>query len=63
MYKIIDSLSTLPKLKSLHINLSQEEQVDYIIKHLTQLEYLNGLDVDRDMEEEEEEDESEFAHV
>jgi hypothetical protein len=30
---------------------------------LTQLEYLNGLDVDRDMEEEEEEDESEFAHV
>jgi hypothetical protein len=32
--------------------------VDYIIKQLPDLDFLNGLEVDRDMEEEEEEEEA-----
>ena len=47
----------MPGLTSLKINLNKEEQVDYIIKNLPDLEHLNGLEVDRDMEEEEEEEE------
>lgn len=35
-------------LKNLYINLSQEEQVDYILKKMPNLAYLNGLPVDRD---------------
>jgi hypothetical protein len=55
----IDWVATLPRLKALFINLNEEDQVDYIMKQLPDLEYLNGLMVERDEEEEEEEDETE----
>ena len=61
IYQVINCLTTLPNLVSLYINLDEEEQVDYIMKHLPRLEKLNGLDVDRD-EGEEEEEESEEEH-
>ena len=35
-------------LKILHINLHEEEQVDYLLRCLANLEYLNGLAVERD---------------
>lgn len=64
MFRTIDSLTTLPNLRSLHINLGTEEQVDYIMKHLPQLELLNGLDVEHSLaEEEEEEDEEPLIHA
>lgn len=54
-YHAVDCLSSLPRLLSLNINLSEEEQVDYIMKTLPNLQFLNGLEVERDDEEEEEE--------
>lgn len=42
------SLATLPSLKSLYINLFEEEQVDLIMRYLPDLEFLNGLPVDRE---------------
>lgn len=59
IYKVIDCLTTIPNLLSLYINLDEEEQVDYIMKHLPRLEKLNGLEVDRDEGEEEEEESEE----
>jgi hypothetical protein len=44
----VDSLQTMPNLKFLHINLHEEEQVDYLLRTLLNLEYLNGLAVERD---------------
>jgi len=41
-------LSTLPNLISLHINLYEEEQVDFVIKNLPNLQYLNGELIDRE---------------
>lgn len=38
----------MPALKVLFINLHEEEQVDYLLRSLTTLEYLNGLAVERD---------------
>ena len=54
----VDSLSTMQQLKVLHINLHEEEQVDYLLRTLTTLEFLNGLAVERDalFNENEEED-------
>ena len=43
----------MPALRSLYINLQEEEQVDMIMRQLQELEYLNGLPVDRDALEEE----------
>lgn len=60
-YEVVDSLSSLPRLGSLSINLNEEEQVDYIMKKLPALEFLNGLEVERDDEEEEEEESEEEA--
>ena len=51
-YKTIDTIVTIPKLRLLNINLNEEDQVDYIMKVLPDLEFLNGLAVDRDDEEE-----------
>mmetsp|Transcript_39819 Transcript_39819/g.29375 ORF Transcript_39819/g.29375 Transcript_39819/m.29375 type:complete len:104 (+) Transcript_39819:287-598(+) len=51
------ALNTLPQLKSLYINLHQEEQVDLIMRTLQDLEFLNGLKVEREILEEEQEDE------
>ena len=41
-------------LKSLYIDLQEEDQVDLIMRLLPDLEYLNGLPVDRDALDEEE---------
>ena len=43
----------MPVLRSLYINLQEEEQVDQIMRLLPELEYLNGLPVDRDALEDE----------
>ena len=53
----VDSLQTMTNLKVLHINLHEEEQVDYLLRSLISLEYLNGLAVERDALFNEEEDE------
>ena len=54
----MDSLQTMGGLKILHINLHEEEQVDYLLRCLQSLEYLNGLAVERDaLFNDEEEDE------
>lgn len=42
------ALSTMPKLNSLHLNLHEESQVDYVIRNLPNLKYLNGETIDRD---------------
>lgn len=44
----VHTLSTLPNLKSLYINLFEEAQVDMIMRILPDLEFLNGLPVDRE---------------
>lgn len=44
----VESIATLPALRSLYINLQTEDQVDLIMRLLPSLEYLNGLPVDRD---------------
>ena len=44
----IGRLATLPALRSLYISLQTEDQVDLIMSALPNLEYLNGLAVDRD---------------
>ena len=44
----VHSLSTLPCLKSLYVNLFEEAQVDLIMRILPELEFLNGLAVDRE---------------
>ena len=44
-----NSLKTMgPQLKSLSINLYQEDQVDYVLRNLEHIEKLNGLTVERD---------------
>lgn len=50
---VVDALKSMPDLRSLHINLHVEDQVDLVIKQLPNLRQLNGLPVDRDMIEEE----------
>ena len=52
----VQSISTLPALRSLYINLQTEDQVDMIMRILPGLEYLNGLPVDRDALDDEEQD-------
>ena len=42
------ALATLPNLKSLYVNLFEEAQVDLIMRVLPELEFLNGLPVDRE---------------
>ena len=48
LYGVVDILSTFPGLRTLFINLSQESEVGYVLKMLTNLEYLNGQKVDRE---------------
>ena len=45
---VADVLAGCPQLKSLFIALSVEEEVDYVLKKLPRLEYLNGLAIDRE---------------
>jgi len=47
VFQVVDSLCKCPSLRSLFINLSKEEQVDYVLQKLPLLEFLNGLAVDR----------------
>ena len=54
----IEAISTLPVLRSLYINLKTEDQVDHIMRLLPNLEYLNGLPVDRDALEDDENDQA-----
>ena len=46
----------MPVLNSLHINLHQEEEVDFLLRNLPVLQMLNGLVVERDAIFSEEED-------
>ena len=46
--KSVKAVATVPQLRSLYINLESEDQVDMIMRHLPNLEYLNGLPVERD---------------
>ena len=48
----IKALSVLPNLRSLYVNLEDEPQVDIIMKTLEELEFLNGLPVEREYLEE-----------
>jgi hypothetical protein len=59
-YQAVDCLSSLPALLSLNINLNEEEQVDYIMKCLPELQILNDLQVERDSEDEESEEDDEI---
>lgn len=52
------ALSTMPSLSHLHLNLHEEQQVDFVIKTLPNLLVLNGEDIDR----EELQNESESEH-
>jgi len=45
---VVTSLTTMPQLKSLYITLNEEDQVDLIMRWLPDLEFLNGLPVERD---------------
>jgi len=59
----VDSLARMPSLRKLRINLHEEEQVDYLLRNLEQLEELNGLAVERDAlfnDEEEENQQQEY---
>ena len=44
----VDALKCLPNLKKLDINLHEEDQVDYLLRNMPNLEVLNGLVVERD---------------
>ena len=46
--KLVDVLASVPSLDSLHLNLHEEDQVDLIIRALPQLQFLNGLKIDRE---------------
>jgi hypothetical protein len=52
-----------PSLVNISINLFEEDQVDYLLRNLDYLEFLNGLKVEREAlfnEEEESEEEEEY---
>ncbi len=46
--EVIISLTTIPLLNSIHINLHEEEQVDFIFRTMPNLQYLNDNEVERD---------------
>ena len=48
LQKAVESLSTMPQLESLQINLHLEEEVDFLLRSLPRLQILNGLAVERD---------------
>ena len=37
----------MPNIKSLYINLLEESQVNLVMKHIQQLEFLNGLPIEK----------------
>ena len=54
------ALKTIPQLKSVYLNLYQEDQVDFIMRTLDKLDFLNGLRVERDILNDDEDDESSY---
>ena len=50
----------MPKLKHLHISLSVEEDVSFIMEKLTSLESLNGIQVETRSDDDEESPETPF---
>ena len=44
----VESLLTMPALRTLQINLLLEDEVDYLLRQLPSLQYLNGIVVERD---------------
>jgi Ca2+-binding EF-hand superfamily protein len=46
--QVILALTTMPSLRSLHINLHEEEQVDFIFRNMPNLEMLNDTEVERE---------------
>lgn len=46
--QVIIALTTMPNLRSLHINLHEEEQVDFIFRNMPNLEMLNDTEVERE---------------
>ena len=46
--EMIESLLTVPNLKSLYVNLEHEEQVDDLMKKMGALEFLNGIPVEHE---------------
>ena len=58
----VHALLTIPNLKSLFINLHEEEQVDLVMRLLEDLEELNGLPVERDLIDGEGEETDEAEH-
>lgn len=38
----------MPKLDNLQINLTEEEEVVYVLRHLPELKFLNGIVVEPD---------------
>ena len=46
--QLIESLMTLPHLKSLYIQLDSEEAVDQLMSSMTELQFLNGHEVERE---------------
>eukprot|EP00351_Strombidinopsis_sp_SopsisLIS2011_P002502 CAMPEP_0116880608 /NCGR_PEP_ID=MMETSP0463-20121206/12538_1 /TAXON_ID=181622 /ORGANISM="Strombidinopsis sp, Strain SopsisLIS2011" /LENGTH=70 /DNA_ID=CAMNT_0004531359 /DNA_START=297 /DNA_END=509 /DNA_ORIENTATION=- len=50
----VQILNSMPKLRSLYINLHEESQVDLIMRNLKHLEFLNGLKVEQELLEVEE---------
>lgn len=41
IHAVIDSLKTLPNLKKLNLNLQQDDEAEYVLSSLPQLEFLN----------------------
>ena len=56
------ALSSLPSLRSVYLNLFKEDQVDFIMRTLEDLDFLNGLKVERDILYDDEEGEEEMQH-
>jgi len=48
VFATVDVLALFPRLINLFINLVTEEEVDYVLKQLPGLNFLNGLGVDRE---------------
>lgn len=55
----VDQIAKLENLSSLYLQLTQESQVDMILRKIPNLEMLNGLEVDRDELLNDQEDEEE----
>jgi hypothetical protein len=44
----VDILAEISTLRSLFISLTHEDEVDYLLKKMPNLEYLNGMALDRE---------------